>query len=135
MRRVLYLDGLPPGKKINYRYLGNREAINEIYSELFLLQHPPPITLDCRFLQPRMLTMILKFVEEYKADIFLLAFDPVPEPILSRFSEVIKTPMKRGKDFVEVKLKNVPPSMKERVNVLFGLSSEEDDYVPESQEF
>jgi len=119
--RILYIDGFPSGKKKGYRYIGNKDDVSELYSELFYLKDPPELVLDCRFLQPRMMTTLLKFIEEYKGPLKMMVTDPVPEPILSRFTQVEKYPAKRGKDFLEVRLEKIPMSMRERINVLFGL--------------
>lgn len=124
--RVLYLDGVPKGEEFRApRFLENRDQVNDLYEEVYSRQDPPDLCLDCRALRPSIFTMLLKFFEEYRGGLRVLATDPVPVAVLSRFVVVKKEVMVTEGSLVEVRLRGLSPQMKEKIGGLFGLHSRE----------
>lgn len=124
--RVLFLDGVPKGEEFRApRFVQNREQIEALYEEVYSRQDPPDLCLDCRELRPVVFSMLLKFFEEYRGGLKVLALDPVPSPVLSRFVTVKKEVMVRDGSLVEVRLRGLSSLMREKIGGLFGLTARE----------
>ena len=122
MKRVLYLDGVPPETRLQNPIVVSRvKELDEIYMLMFRRQ-PVPVTLDIRSLQKRHSGRLLKFIEEYRGDIVLIANDPVYPAILSRFNEHVKTTRLQKTTFLELKLQNCRGHLSEKVKQLLGAS-------------
>lgn len=129
--RILYLDGIPQGTFKNVRLIGEREHVEELYAEIYRLEKGPEVTLDCRSLSTRHYGLLLKFLEEYKGKVVMFARDPVPAPILSRFTETKKIFTPTPGKLISLRFKHLPMSIKGKVATLFGLSvdREEDEHT------
>ncbi len=119
--RVLYIDA-PVGVNANeFTLLSNKAdvvAVTERYMDGIT-----PVKLDCRgFKDATLYQYLLKFVESYRGDIWLVCMEPVPETILSRFTVFRKhyTPPKGGSIWLKV-LGNVPHYMRDKVGALLGI--------------
>lgn len=116
MHRILYLEGIPDGKVFkNVRLLNSKESVFSLYETEFNKIAPPEITLDCRELKRSQYSTLLKFIEEYKGSINLIAKEPIPVPILSRFSDYRKYFVPKQGYLIESKIKRVPQSIKQKV--------------------
>lgn len=126
MQRTLLIDGIPQGwSLVNPVIVQDRETIEEIYADYYALSEPPALTLDCRSLRTGMFNMLLKFMEEFKGTLTVIANEPIPEPVMSRFSMVHKSYQPREGLLLEMKLREMSPIMREKINALFGLKTEE----------
>lgn len=120
--RMLFLDGIPEGQRLpNVVRIASKEDISRLYAEHFVKLHPSPITLDCRSVRRNLFNHLLKFVEEYKAPLTMVADDPVPSPILSRFTRVKKVFTPRGGNLLGLRLFRVPHSMRDKVWQMYGM--------------
>jgi hypothetical protein len=128
LKRVLYLDSLPE-KRFSGKFFSivNQDDIDRLYGGFFSLKEPPFLCLDCRNLSLRGYSRLLKFVEEYRGDLIMIATDPVPPPILSRFTEVVKKFVPQKSSFLELKLRNLPEGLKRRMYGLFGIVYREEE--------
>lgn len=123
LTRTLYIDKQPDEYWGKYHVLRDKDDIAELYDRYLHLKNGGDITLDCRQLKPILFHNLLKFVEEYKGRIMMVAYDPVLNTVSSRFTEIQKgfNPPEGG-SLMEIKLRGrVPNSLKERVNELFGI--------------
>ena len=122
-QRVLHIDGVPAGLPIGEAITITKTwEINTLFERYFFLAEHPNLLLDCRFLFPSMYNQLLKFLEEYKGGITLLAVDPVPEPVLSRFIEIHKQFSPPMDSFISVRLRATSPALKPKLETLFGVS-------------
>ena len=93
MKRILFLDEIRQRLE-DPIIVESTDILNDIIERNMDLEDPPDLTLDIRNLSRNALTSLLKFIEEYKSTIIVIANDsPISKPILSRFSEVIKNPI------------------------------------------
>lgn len=128
VKRVLYLDGIPSGEKlVNVVIVQDKEGIDSLYSGYFCLLEPPHLTLDCRQLHEHSFNTLLKFFEEYKGSLVLIARDPVPVPVLSRFTVVKKIFKPKEGILMEIRLRNLPHSIRAKVYGLFGIVQDENE--------
>lgn len=113
--------------------LSSKEEIQNLYGEKLSRMDAPPLVMDCRELNEREFTMLLKFIEEYRGDITIIARDPVPQPILSRFTEIFKNPEVVGGSLLNKRLSRTPFSLRDRVEKMFGIKfpGEEEEAVDE----
>jgi len=124
--RTLYLDGLPEGVKFKKIIrVGGKDQIDSLYEDNFFRLRAPELTLDCRGLPTNSFNQLLKFIEEYSAPIVMLANDPVPSPILSRFSNVIKLYKPKSGSLLALRLSSLSPVLKDKVSLVLGLSLED----------
>lgn len=124
--RVLYIDGIPEGIRLpSLRTVSTREDVAELYEDVFRRQDPPDLVLDCRSLRTVTFNAMLKFLEEYRAAVTLIAMDPVPPPVVSRFAVVEKKFTPIGGSLTEIRLRQLPFSIKAKVYQLFGVAFEE----------
>lgn len=73
--------------------ISSSDELNELTSNNLFLESPPDLTLDIRSLPVMYVNSLLKFIEEYKGNLTIIAEDkPINKAILSRFIEVIKVP-------------------------------------------
>lgn len=121
MERELFLDCIPEKRFPHVMSLSIKEDVDRLYSDYYVLMDPPDLYLDCRSLRPAMFNTLLKFVEEYKGKIQLAALDPVPPPIISRFTMIKKGFEPKGGSLLALKFRNVPRSIKGKVFALFGI--------------
>lgn len=130
--RALYIDCVPEKSEniVTVESANDARGVIERFSELLV---PPALVLDCRTLPRRSFNVLLKFIEEYESPITLIARDPVPGTILSRFTEIKKSFDVEAYQFrsvVELHLKFVRGKMKDRLNSLFGIrEAESEDFV------
>lgn len=121
IERELFLDCIPEKRISHVVSVANREDTDRLYSEFYMLEHPPGLYLDCRSLPAHQFNNLLKFLEEYKGQIQLAAIDPVPPPVISRFTRVKKGFEPRGGSLLGLRFRNLPNSIKGKVFSLFGI--------------
>lgn len=127
--RHLYLDLVPEERYPRIVTVMGREDIDRVYAEFFLLENPPDLYLDCRSLRVNYFNFLLKFVEEYKGRLQLAAVDPVPPPLISRFTHVTKGFESTPGSLLELKFRDLPESIKPKVFGLFGLSYRQEEEI------
>lgn len=125
--RTLHLDEAPQGLTGRLIILSTKEDIDELYQTVFLLKEPPAISLDLRTLNSRFIGSLLKFVEEYRGSLSVLARDPVPAPLQSRFTVIKKRFEPSPSEFMEVKLRNLPSGLRTRAYNLFNIRERTED--------
>lgn len=92
MKRELVLDNVLE-RFPDVIVLEDTEQIQNLFLDYFHLENLPELVLNIKKLPTVHLSSLLKFVEEYEGDIILIAKDdPIPTPILSRFSIIKKEP-------------------------------------------
>lgn len=109
------------------RVLIGRDDIDYLYGSFYCLIDAPNLGLDCRNLSDLSFNLLLKFLEEYRGGVTMLANDPVPAPILSRFSNIQKFFTPRESSIMELRLHSVPNSIREKVGALCGVRLKEDE--------
>ena len=125
IRRVLYLDGFGDNRLENLQLLSSKEDVLNLYDRYFKLEDPIDLCLDARSLTVRGLSSLLKFIEEYQGSITLVASEPVPAPVLSRFIEIQKFPVIKESHFLELFITKTPVNQQNRLRQLFDLKTVE----------
>ena len=118
--RTLYL-GIPRGVDANTFTVLSDKATLVAYCDRWS-GSDIALRMDCRGIaDPSLYQYILRFIEGYEGSIELIAREPVPETILSRFTEVKKafTPPEKGSIWLKV-LGEIPPYMRDKIGSLYG---------------
>lgn len=87
MKRTLYIQDVlkpPPDFEGEVVILQDREDLEKLYA----LQLTPPLTIICS--NSTLLKHLLKFIEEYPNDLFLVTQEFVPGSVVSRFQDFKK---------------------------------------------
>jgi hypothetical protein len=121
MKRILYLDSFGKEAIPNLQFIPDITAIRALYERYFYLENPEDLALDCRGLSVKALSVLLKFIEEYPASITLVASDPVPKPVLSRFIEIKKYPLIKESDLRFSYISRCSRSLQPKLCELFGI--------------
>ena len=118
--RTLYL-GIPRGIDANAFTVLSDKATLVAYCERWS-GSDVSLRMDCRGMaDPSLYQYILRFIEGYEGSIELIAREPVPETILSRFTVVKKvfTPPESGSIWLKV-LGEIPTHLRDKVSTLYG---------------
>lgn len=118
--RTLYL-GIPRGIDANTFTVLSDKATLVAYCDRWS-GSDTALRMDCRGIaDPSLYQYILRFIEGYEGSIELIAREPVPETILSRFTVIKKafTPPEKGSIWLKV-LGEIPPYMRDKVGSLYG---------------
>ena len=118
--RTLYL-GIPRGVDANTFTALSDKATLIAYCERWS-GSDVALRMDCRGVADSSLYQyILRFIEGYEGSIELIAREPVPETILSRFTVVRKvfTPPESGSIWLKV-LGEIPAHLRDKVGTLYG---------------
>lgn len=119
--KSLYIDGIFGVDLRKCVRITNAAEIAGLY-ETYLGAEGVDLWLDCRFLDKKYFTRLLKFFEEFAGSLFVLVTDPVPETVVSRFTDVKK--MFKGDvggSIAGVRLRSLPQYMKDKLSILFDL--------------
>lgn len=90
-RRVLFIDSFKGFELQNLITLSSIAEVHSLVERYSFLETPEVISLDLRVLNLKAVTSLLKFIEEYQGDLYVVINDPVPLPVLSRFIEIHKS--------------------------------------------
>ena len=123
--RIIYIDFIPKGLVENQiiQVLNSKEVSN-LYERYFNLTAHPDLVLNSRRCYLFIYNQLLKFLEDYKGGVTLLATDPVPLPVLSRFIEVKKDFTHNKSHFFNVRLRAASPALRPKLEQLFGINYE-----------
>ena len=134
MDRILHIDRAPsdwPGLSGGAVMVVRSADVAQLYERYFVRSFPPPLFLDCRQANTWQYGQLLKFFEEFKGSLTVLAMDPVPPAVISRFVQVKKVVKEPEGDWGMFRLRNTPPSIRNKVYDLFGRAEEMEDDLPE----
>jgi len=138
VQRLLLLDGTQGKQLENVQVIHDIKDIRRLYELYYYLEAPVNLTLDTRGVSSNHLNYLLKFLEEYEGGIALVANDPPPPPILSRFAFKEKeVNIDTELDFREVYFGRISKKLKEKVKELLDitrLDATEVDYDQDDEE-
>lgn len=95
--RVLLINSFQGYELQNYQVLEDSKAVDSLMERVINYETPIDLTLDIRPLSSKEVSGLLKFFEEYRGKLIIIINEPVISTILSRFTEIYKSPVIKPK--------------------------------------